>query len=154
MHQRFLPKSHPYQDMKHQFDGTRETGSTPRHFNGQQVYDQVVEETTPKVDPESTILGKRKRSAKAKSADKKRWKKMSILWELPYQKDRAVRHSIDLMHVKKNVCGSLLGTLMNDKWKTKDHTKARANLEELDIRPELCPDGTSAQPPLSAINLT
>ena len=58
------------------------------------------------------------------------------------------------MHMKKNVCGSLLGTLMNDKWKTKDHAKSRADLEELDIRPELCPDGTSAQAPLSAINLT
>ena len=44
---------------------------------------------------------------------------------------------------EKNVCGSLLGTLMNDKWKTKDHAKARADLEELDIRPELCADGTS-----------
>ena len=78
---------------------------------------------------------------------------MSILWELPYWKDIAVRHSIDLIHVKKNVYGSLFGTLMNDKWKTKDHAKARADLEELDIRPELLPDGTSAQPPLSAINL-
>jgi len=58
------------------------------------------------------------------------------------------------MHVKKNICGSLLGTLMNDKWKTKDHAKARADLEELDIRAKLHPDGTSAQPPLSAINLT
>ena len=45
---------------------------------------------------------------------------------------------------KANVCGSLLGTLMNDKWKTKDYAKARADLEELDIRPELRPDGTSA----------
>ena len=43
---------------------------------------------------------------------------------------------------------------MNDKWKTKDHAKPRADLEELDIRPELHHDGTSAQPPLSAINLT
>ena len=104
----------------------------------------MVADTTPKVDPKSTVLGKRKHSAKAKSVDKKRWKKMSILWELPYLKDIAVRHSIDLMHMKKNVCGSLLGTLMNDKWKTKDHAKARADLEELDIRPELRPDGTSA----------
>ena len=70
--------------MKCQFDGTRETVSTPRHFSGQQVYDQVVEDTTPKVDLESTVLGKRKRSAKAKSAVMKRWKKMPILWELPY----------------------------------------------------------------------
>jgi len=69
---------------------------------------------------------------------------MSILWELPYWKDIAVHHSIDLMHVKKNVYGSLLGALMNDKWKTKDHAKAGADLEELDIRPELRPDGTSA----------
>ncbi|XP_066347640.1 uncharacterized protein [Miscanthus floridulus] len=69
-------------------------------------------------------------------------------------KDIAIRHNIDLMHAKKNVYGSLLGTLMNDKWKTKDHAKTRADLEELDIRPELRPDGTSAQPPLSTINLT
>jgi hypothetical protein len=62
--------------MKSQFDGTRETGSTPRHFSRQQVYDQVVEDTTPKVDPERTVLGKQKHSAKGKSADKKRWKKM------------------------------------------------------------------------------
>ena len=79
---------------------------------------------------------------------------MSILWELPYWKHLAVCHSIDLMHMKKNVCGCLLGTLMNDKWKTKDHAKARADLEELDIRSKLRPDSTSAQPPLSTINLT
>jgi hypothetical protein len=130
--------------MKRQFDGTRETTSAPRHFSGQQVYDQVVEDTTPKVDPESTILGKQKHSAKAKSVIKKRWKKMLILWELPYWKDIVVLHSIDLMHVKKNVCGSLLGTLTNDKWKTKDLAKARVNLEELDIRPKLHPNSTSA----------
>jgi hypothetical protein len=69
---------------------------------------------------------------------------MSILWELPYWKVLVVHHNIDLMHVKKNVCGSLLGTLMNDKWKTKDHAKARAKLEELDIRPELRHGSTSA----------
>ena len=104
----------------------------------------MVADTTPKVDPKSTVLGKQKRSAKAKSVVKKRWKKMSILWELPYWKDIAVHHSINLMHVKKNVYGSLLGVLMNDKWKTKEHAKARADLEELDIRLELRPNGTSA----------
>jgi hypothetical protein len=75
----------------------------------------VVEDTTPKVNPASIVLRKQKRNAKAKSVVKKRWKKMSILWELRYWKDIAVCHSIDLMHVEKNVCGSLLGTLMNDK---------------------------------------
>ena len=59
------------------------------------------------------------------------------------------------MHVKKNVCGSLLGTLMNDKYKTKDHVKGRADLEEFDIRPELCLDATSSTHlPASTVNLT
>jgi hypothetical protein len=43
---------------------------------------------------------------------------------------------------------------MNGQWKTKDHAKARADLEDLDIRPELILNGIIAHPPLSAINLT
>ena len=74
-------------------------------------------------------MGKNKKSALGKRKRKeevayKRWKKMSILWELPYWKDLAVRHSIDVMHVKKNVCGSLLGTFLNNKGKSKDHANA------------------------------
>ena len=92
----------------------------------------MVQDTTPKVvDPESTILGKRKRGVKAKKKsddEKKRWKKTSILQELPYLKLIVVCHSIDLMHIKNNVCRSLLRTLMNDQWKTKDHARARADL--------------------------
>ena len=80
---------------------------------------------------------------------KQRWKKKSILWELPYWSFLRVRHSIDAMHVKKNVCGSLFGTLMNDKHKTKDHENARKDLEELGIRPEL-----RRQLPASTITLT
>jgi len=58
------------------------------------------------------------------------------------------------MHVTKNVCGSLLGTLLNTKGKSKDHANARADMKDLDIRPELCPEGPSAQLPLCAVNLT
>ena len=89
-----------------------------------------------------------------KDEPKERWKKKSILWELPYWKYLAVRHSIDAMHVKKNVCGSLLGTLMNDKHKTKDHENARKDLEELGIRPALRRDDTGTKLPASAIALT
>jgi hypothetical protein len=45
----------------------------------------------------------------------------SIFWELPYWKYLDVRHSIDVMHIEKNVCESLLGTLLNMDGKTKDH---------------------------------
>ena len=97
-----------------------------------------------------TSLGKRKRKEK-KDEPKERWKKKSILWELPYWKYLAVRHSIDAMHVKKNVCGSLLGTFTNDEHKTKDHENARKDLEELGIKSELRRDDTGTKLPASAI---
>jgi hypothetical protein len=58
------------------------------------------------------VLGKRKRTDKNTEEDDM-WKKQSIFWELPYWKDLDICHSIDVMHVKKNVCESLLGALLN-----------------------------------------
>jgi hypothetical protein len=48
-----------------------------------------------------------------------------------------VRHSIDNLHVKKNVCEASCGTLLQQKSKGKDHKNARGDLIELGIRPEL-----------------
>uniref|UniRef100_J3NCM6 Ubiquitin-like protease family profile domain-containing protein n=1 Tax=Oryza brachyantha TaxID=4533 RepID=J3NCM6_ORYBR len=104
-----LPQSHPYRGMNHQFDGTREIASAPRHFSGEEVYNQVKDLPTTH-GKKSTILGKQKRDTDEPEI---RWKKKSILWELPYWKVLAICHSIDAMHVK-NVCGSLLATLINE----------------------------------------
>jgi hypothetical protein len=41
------------------------------------------------------------------------------------------------MHLKKNVCESLCGTLIQQSGKGKDHVNARADLEEMGIRLEL-----------------
>jgi hypothetical protein len=41
------------------------------------------------------------------------------------------------MHVKKNVCKSLLGTLLNTNGKTMDYGHARTDLKKIGIRPEL-----------------
>jgi hypothetical protein len=49
------------------------------------------------------------------------WKKRSVFWELPYWKDLDVCHSIDVLHIEKNACESLLGTLFNTDGKTMDH---------------------------------
>jgi hypothetical protein len=65
------------------------------------------------------------------------WKKQLIFWKLPYWKDLDVRHSIVVMHIKKNVCESLLGTLLNTDGKTRDHRLARADLKKIGIRSEL-----------------
>ena len=46
-------------------------------------------------------------------------------------------HSLEVMHITKNVCESLLGTLLNMPERTKDGPKARADLKSMGIRQEL-----------------
>jgi hypothetical protein len=43
------------------------------------------------------------------------WNKKSILWELEYWPMLDVHHSIDNMHVKKNVCEATYGPLLQQK---------------------------------------
>jgi hypothetical protein len=46
-------------------------------------------------------------------------------------------HSLDVMHITKNVCESLIGTLLNMPDRTKDGPKARHDLEFMKIREDL-----------------
>jgi hypothetical protein len=77
-------------------------------------------------------------------------------WELPYWKDLDVHHSIDVMHVEKNVCESLVGTLLNTNRKTRDHGHARADLKKMGIRQELWLDDfiKGTELPTSCITLS
>jgi len=67
------------------------------------------------------------------------WKKKSIFFELPYWSKLDVRHCIDVMHVEKNVCDSIIGTLLNLKGKTKDGINTRKDLVEMGVWLELQP---------------
>jgi hypothetical protein len=57
--------------------------------------------------------------------------------ELPYCKDLDVCHSIDVMHVEKNMCKCLLGTFLKTDRKNREHGHAQADLKKIEIRPEL-----------------
>jgi hypothetical protein len=103
-HQCYIPMKHLFQNMKDQFNGNTEKRHSPPHLTGQEVYEMVKNV--------HVILSKQKRTAKNNEEDDM-WKKQSIFWELPYWKDLDVRHSIDVMHIEKNVCDSLIGTLLN-----------------------------------------
>jgi hypothetical protein len=48
-----------------------------------------------------------------------------------------VHHRIYVMHVDKNVCESLLGTLLDIPSKTEETLKARMNLEDMKVRKDL-----------------
>jgi len=123
-HYRFLPKGHTYRKRKTQVDGTREKDVAPRHKSGTAVFRMVKDL--------KIVLGKHKSMAKI---DKEQvFKKKSVFWQLPYWQDLDVRHSIDVMHVEKNVCESILGTLLKIKGKTKDGYKARLDMQV--IRPD------------------
>ena len=63
-------------------------------------------------------------------------RKKSILFELPYWKTLVLRHNLDVMHVEKNICDSVVGTLLKLENKTKDNLKARLDLQHMDIKKE------------------
>ena len=42
-----------------------------------------------------------------------------------------IRHQLDVMHIKKNVCENIYGTLLHQPGKTKDGINARKDLESL-----------------------
>ena len=69
--------------------------------------------------------------------DELNWRKKSIFYELPYWATIELKHNLDVMHIEKNVCDSLLGTLLAHPHKSKDTDNARRDLEKLGIRHEL-----------------
>ena len=61
------------------------------------------------------------------------------MFDLPYRSDLDVRHCIDVMHVEKNVCDSVIGMLFNIQGKTKDGLNTCQDLAKMDIRSQLHP---------------
>ncbi|KAL8122564.1 hypothetical protein AgCh_019051 [Apium graveolens] len=126
-HRTFLPLNHPYRKRKKSFDGTVETRVARLPLTGSEVLERVKD-----ID---VVLGKLYKKPTPNSI----WKKKSIFWDLPYWEHLQVRHCLDFMHIEKNVCESLVGTLLNIPGKSKDGMKARLDMQEMGIRVELAP---------------
>ena len=62
-----------------------------------------------------------------------------ILFSISFRTGATIelKHNLDVMHVEKNVCDSLLGTLLAVPHKSKDTNNAMHDLENLGIRKEL-----------------
>ena len=67
------------------------------------------------------------------------WMKKSIFFYLEYWRYLHVHHNLDVMHIEKNVCESIIGTLLNIQGKTKDGLNTRLDLMEMGLRLELAP---------------
>ena len=67
------------------------------------------------------------------------WKKKFIFFDLEYWKYLHVHHNLDVMHIEKNVCESIISILHNIPGKTKDELNYRLNLVDMGLRSESAP---------------
>ncbi|KAJ9543051.1 hypothetical protein OSB04_022758 [Centaurea solstitialis] len=130
-HRRFLSSTHRWRKSK-LFDGNLEKRHPPRRFSRVAILEQLAHIPIRLPGKHPSFGGmKRKRDP-----NELNWTKRSIFFELEYWSFLELKHNLDVMHVEKNVCDSLLGTLlMNDK--SKDTSNARVDLKDLGIRKEL-----------------
>ncbi|KAL3638534.1 hypothetical protein CASFOL_017905 [Castilleja foliolosa] len=130
-HRRSFPRDHPWRKDKKKFNGKKEGAEPPISLTGDDILLQLDRLQT-------RIPGKHISNKKRKRGPEElNWTKRSILFELPYWSKLKLRHNLDVMHIEKNICESILGTLMNVDGKTKDTVKARLDLEDMNIRKEL-----------------
>ncbi|XP_073133332.1 uncharacterized protein [Henckelia pumila] len=131
-HRRFLPLNDPMRRNK-QFDGKVEPRSPPKELTAEDILAQLEHVHVGLPGKNKQYGGiKRKRSLLELN-----WSKKSIFFQLEYWQYLPVRHNLDVMHIEKNVCDSVLGTLLNIDGKSKDIEKARLDLQDMGIRKEL-----------------
>ncbi|KAK3188767.1 hypothetical protein Dsin_028328 [Dipteronia sinensis] len=100
----------------------------------------LVKRFTRKLIKLSMIREKNMKQKRKRTNNKDLWKKKSIFFELPYWKDMLVRHNLDVMHIEKNICDSIISTLLDVKGKSKDGLNSHRDLESMCIRKELHPE--------------
>ncbi|KAK8584313.1 hypothetical protein V6N12_068558 [Hibiscus sabdariffa] len=113
------------------FDGKVENRSKPKDLSGVDLLQQLncLNEND---------FGKHPNKMKRKrNPEELNWTKKSIFFELPYWKTMKLRHNLDVMHIEKNICDNILGTMLNIEGKTKDTVTARLDLEDMKIKKEL-----------------
>ncbi|CAM8916823.1 unnamed protein product [Rhodiola kirilowii] len=142
-HRRFLPRHHPYGRKKDAFNGETEHEIEPQSASSDEILQKIQNITNRFGKPYS----------RTESAP---WKKRSIFFDLPYRHSLDIRHCIDVMHVEKNICECLLGTLLNIPRKTKYGVKTRLDMLEMNIRTKLAPElrGQRTYLPLSCTTLS
>lgn len=76
------------------------------------------------------VFGKIKKG----SIERNIWKNRSMFFDLPYWSSHNVKHYLDVMHVEKNECDSLIEILINIPGKNKDSMNPYLNMVEMGIR--------------------
>ncbi|CAM8999989.1 unnamed protein product [Rhodiola kirilowii] len=120
-HRRFLPMGHRWRGKKM---------IAPRPLSGDEVLNQLNKLG-------QVTFGKASKSCLQGYLKDHNWRKCSIFFELPYWRTLLLRHNLDVMHVEKNICDNVLGTILQIAGKSKDSKEVRLDLETLGIRRDL-----------------
>lgn len=131
-----MPIRHRWRKSK-AFNGKNEKALPPKQLSGKDIFELLQKLDHLQGFKYGKHPGNKKRKASSKDMPGKNFTKMSILFELPYWKDMKLPHNLDVMHIEKNICESLFGTLLNIDGKSKDTLKARKDLEDMNIREDL-----------------
>ncbi|CAN6721477.1 unnamed protein product [Malus baccata var. baccata] len=133
-HRCFLEDNHRFRRQTTAFNGRREHRSAPRQWTGLQCLEELctLRFTFGKPKKNASVGQRRKRTSSSTSGNSQ-WKKKSIFYELPYWRHLLIRHNLDVMHIEKNICDSVVGTLLGIE-KSKDGLAALTDLEILNIR--------------------
>ncbi|XP_042941123.1 uncharacterized protein LOC122275881 [Carya illinoinensis] len=111
-HRRWLALDHPWRKKKRAFNGANEVRIQPANLLAQAIFESLS--MVPNVQ-----FGKSSRKRK-RAPQELNWTKKSIFFDLPYWQELELRHNLDVMHIEKNICDSVLGTLLSIDGKSKD----------------------------------
>ncbi|XP_060974565.1 uncharacterized protein LOC133039673 [Cannabis sativa] len=149
-HRRFLPLDHPWRKDK-RYDGKIESRPPPKILSEEDILkqletvDQFIPGKIPKDDNGKLleeVVQRRKRlkvdvNGGKTQKNKPIWSRKCIFWELEYWSKLNLRHNLDVMHIEKNICESIYGTMLCIDKKSKDTEKARLDLQRMNLRKEL-----------------
>ncbi|XP_022894137.1 uncharacterized protein LOC111408629 [Olea europaea var. sylvestris] len=132
INRRNLPIRHAWRNNT-QVDGKSERTPAPRNFIEVEMLQQLdrVREEKPRKHPDNVDRKRKHDSCELN------WTKKSIFFELAYWFELKIRHILDVMHIEKNICENVVGTMLGIEGKSKDTVKVWMDLEDLGIRKHL-----------------
>ena len=109
-HRMWLPENDPWRKRGDLFNGKDELDNAPPKRTGEEI-DTLLKNWTDCPLPGKIKKQKRKKGDKKKSKKEPEpllgvWKRRSVFWDLPYWKILGTPHSLDVMHITKNICES------------------------------------------------
>jgi hypothetical protein len=119
-YRRFLPQGHIWRKKKKKslFDGTEEHRMKPNELSGDQLLHQLKNLTNVRFGKDE-----KEKSRKRKENELNWTKNNFFFFNFPYWSTLKLRHNLDVMHIEKNICDSVLGTSLNIDGKTNDTFK-------------------------------